>query len=78
MKRIFSWTLVFVLAGVSQVISAQTPGASALPEGSRNSGPVASAAAPAASIIPIGSSLTFGGTNAPDTYSATTTFSSTY
>ena len=28
-------------------------------------------------IIPIGSSLTFGGTNAPDTYSATTTFSST-
>lgn len=30
-----------------------------------------------AGIIPIGSSLTFGGTNAPDTYSATTTFSST-
>jgi uncharacterized protein (TIGR03437 family) len=29
------------------------------------------------SIIPIGSSLTFGGANAPDTYSATTTFSST-
>ena len=28
-------------------------------------------------IIPIGSALTFGGTNAPDTYSATTTFSST-
>jgi uncharacterized protein (TIGR03437 family) len=28
-------------------------------------------------IIPIGSSLTFGGTNAPDTYTATTTFSST-
>ena len=28
-------------------------------------------------IIPIGSSLTFGGTNAPDTYSATSTFSST-
>lgn len=26
-------------------------------------------------IIPIGSSLTFGGTNAPDTYTATTTFS---
>ncbi|HTQ58039.1 MAG TPA: IPT/TIG domain-containing protein [Bryobacteraceae bacterium] len=28
-------------------------------------------------IIPIGSPLTFGGTNAPDTYTATTTFSST-
>jgi uncharacterized protein (TIGR03437 family) len=28
-------------------------------------------------IIPIGSPLTFGGANAPDTYSATTTFSST-
>jgi hypothetical protein len=30
-----------------------------------------------AGIIPIGSSLTFGGTNAPDTYSANVTFSST-
>jgi uncharacterized protein (TIGR03437 family) len=29
------------------------------------------------SIIPVGSSLTFGGGNAPDTYSAITTFSST-
>jgi uncharacterized membrane protein len=29
------------------------------------------------SLIPIGSPLTFGGTNAPDTYTATTTFSST-
>jgi uncharacterized protein (TIGR03437 family) len=28
-------------------------------------------------IIPLGSSFTFGGTNAPDTYSATNTFSST-
>ncbi len=28
-------------------------------------------------IIPIGSALTFGGTDSPDTYSATTTFSST-
>jgi hypothetical protein len=28
-------------------------------------------------LIPIGSSLTFGGTNVPDTYSANTTFSST-
>jgi hypothetical protein len=28
-------------------------------------------------IIPIGSPLTFGGTNAPDTYSASVTFSST-
>jgi hypothetical protein len=30
-----------------------------------------------AGIIPIGSSMTFGGTNAPDTYTATTTFGST-
>ncbi len=30
------------------------------------------------SIIPIGSPLTFGGTNAPDTYSATTTFGPTH
>lgn len=30
-----------------------------------------------AGIIPVGSSMTFGGTNAPDTYTATTTFSST-
>jgi len=30
-----------------------------------------------ASIIPFGSALTFGGANAPDTYSAATTFSST-
>ncbi len=33
--------------------------------------------AQAPGIIPIGSSLTFGGTNSPDTYSATTTFSPT-
>jgi hypothetical protein len=38
---------------------------------------LALAATAQASIIPFGSSLTFGGTNAPDTYSATTTFSST-
>ena len=37
---------------------------------------LALAATAEASIIPFGSSLTFGGTNAPDTYSATTTFSS--
>jgi uncharacterized protein (TIGR03437 family) len=42
-------------------------------------GSTALAAGPliAPGIIPIGSSLTFGGTNAPDTYTATTTFSST-
>ena len=34
-------------------------------------------AAAQAGIIQIGSNLTFGGTNAPDTYSATTTFGST-
>jgi uncharacterized protein (TIGR03437 family) len=33
---------------------------------------------PAPHIIPIGSPLTFGGTNAPDTYSATTTFGSAH
>jgi uncharacterized protein (TIGR03437 family) len=38
---------------------------------------VASAAVAGPNIIPIGSPLTFGGTNAPDTYTATTTFSST-
>ena len=38
---------------------------------------VASAAVAGPNIIPIGSPLTFGGTNAPDTYAATTTFSST-
>jgi len=40
-------------------------------------GVVSQAAFAQTGIIPIGSSLTFGGTNAPDTYSATTTFSST-
>jgi uncharacterized protein (TIGR03437 family) len=35
------------------------------------------ALAQTANIIPIGSPLTFGGANAPDTYSAVTTFSST-
>src|SRR5665213_2443426 len=43
--------------------------------GSRMTNVQAAAAGP--NIIPIGSPLTFGGTNAPDTYSASTTFSST-
>ncbi len=57
----WKWTGVFALAG-AQMISAQ----SLTPSGGAGPG-----------IIPIGSPLTFGGTNAPDTYSATTTFSST-
>jgi hypothetical protein len=85
MSRTFSWRLVavFTLAG-SQLISAQTAGMypnvwdnnTPRPQGQRDSDLVARATA-AVGIIPIGSSLTFGGTNAPDTYSATTTFSST-
>jgi len=38
---------------------------------------VSAQTSPALPIIPIGSTLTYGGTNAPDTYSATTAFSST-
>ena len=66
MKPTFSWqrAAVFGLARV-QMISAQTPAAHS------------KSAAAATGIIAIGSPLTFGGTNAPDTYSATTTFSST-
>lgn len=55
------WAALFALA-VAQVISAQN----LTPSGGTGPG-----------IIPIGSPLTFGGTDAPDTYSATTTFSST-
>ncbi len=63
MKAMFSWrwSAIFVLTGV-QTISAQN----LVPTGGAGPG-----------IIPLGSPLTFGGTNAPDTYSATTTFSST-
>jgi hypothetical protein len=85
MSQTFFWRLVaiFAIAG-SQLISAQTAGMypnvwnnmTPRPAGQRNSDLV-SGAAGAAGIIPIGSSLTFGGTNAPDTYSAATTFSST-
>lgn len=66
MYRMVSWSLiaVFALAG-SKGLGAQSPWA---PAASSSAGP---------SIIPIGSSLTFGGTNSPDTYTATTTFSST-
>ncbi len=44
---------------------------------SAESGDKAHTTAASPGIIPIGSSLTFGGTNCPDTFSATTTFSST-
>jgi uncharacterized protein (TIGR03437 family) len=66
MNRTFFWKLAIVLAMAgSDLVCAQ----------SRSVKPVAAASAP--HIIPIGSPLTFGGTNVPDTYSASTTFSST-
>jgi hypothetical protein len=66
MNRTLFWKLVTVLAVAgSNLICAQ----------SRSTQPVAAASSP--QIIPIGSPLTFGGTNVPDTYSDVTTFSST-
>jgi uncharacterized protein (TIGR03437 family) len=68
MNRIVSGSLIAILAfGCSAITSAQTPEKVASPE-PRVTGP---------GIIAIGSPLVFGGTNAPDTYSANTTFSST-
>ena len=85
MNRTFSRRLaaIFALAG-AQTISAQTAGSQPmgahtnrpLPVTLGNLTPVARTT-PGPGIIPIGSPLTFGGTNSPDTYSATTTFSST-
>jgi len=82
MNRTFSWkpAAILTLAG-AQIISAQTSwtqfkGAhykGVRPEQSLTPTP----STPAPGIIPIGSALTFGGTNAPDTYSAITTFNST-
>ncbi len=57
----WKWLVLAALAG-AQIVSAQN----LTPTGG-----------PGPGIIPIGSPLTFGGTNAPDTYSANTTFSST-
>jgi uncharacterized protein (TIGR03437 family) len=74
MNRAFPWGLSAVLALGSQMISAQTLGTYLKSVG--NFGPTPKATA-GPGIIPIGSPLTFGGTNAPDTYMATTTFSST-
>jgi uncharacterized protein (TIGR03437 family) len=70
MDRTFPRTIIAILAlTASAATSAQTLAKVPLPESSAStSGP---------GIIAIGSPLTFGGTNAPDTYSATTTFSST-
>ncbi len=65
MNRAFSWSLAAAFALASH-LCAQT----------KVTIPVASATA-APHIIPLGSSLTFGGSNSPDTYTATTTFSST-
>jgi len=85
MKPRFSWRLaaVFALAG-AQIMSAQT--ARTQPQGAGNNSPSAAGRTdltptgslpPSKSIIPLGSKLTFGGTNAPHTYHAKTTFSST-
>jgi hypothetical protein len=62
MNRTVTWSLTILLASAG-LIHAQTA--------------LAANATTGPQIIPIGSPLTFGGTNAPDTYSATTTFSST-
>jgi uncharacterized protein (TIGR03437 family) len=75
MKPKLSWKRIAVLGlAATRMLTAQTstiasddaPRADLVPRATAGPG-----------IIPIGSSLTFGGTNAPDTYSATTTFSST-
>src|SRR5579871_2811318 len=86
MTRVFTWKLVVLFAfAATQVISAQTAGAqpfgthstplpdihfnaNAAPRTSATTGP---------GIIAIGSPLYWDPTNAPDTYTATTTFSST-
>jgi uncharacterized protein (TIGR03437 family) len=76
---------IFVLAG-AQMTSAQTAGSQ--PMGAHTNRPLSdthgnltpvarTTPATGPGIIPIGSPLTFGGTNSPDTYSANTTFSST-
>jgi hypothetical protein len=82
MKPMFFWKLAAVcaLAG-AQTIAAQTartqPGNNApVAAAPSNLGPARSQPA-ARGLIPIGSKLTFGGTNAPRTYHARTTFSST-
>src|ERR1700733_10006726 len=62
MNRTVTWSLMMVLASTGLIHAQSAPATNA------TTGP---------QIIPIGSPLTFGGTNAPDTYSATTTFSST-
>jgi uncharacterized protein (TIGR03437 family) len=85
MKPLFCWILAaFIALAGAQTISAQTAGSQPAgahsitirPDVQRNLAPVGRTTA-AAGIIAIGSPLTYGGTNAPDTYSATTTFSST-
>jgi uncharacterized protein (TIGR03437 family) len=77
MNRTFSWSIavIFALAG-SPIVYAQSSTALQFPKVKADSKPVANATA-GPQIIAIGSPLTFGGNNAPDTYSATTTFSST-
>jgi uncharacterized protein (TIGR03437 family) len=72
MSHNFSWKLAALVALIgSQIISAQPSSTKA---GLMKS-PHPNDTAP--HIIPMGSALNFGGTNAPDTYSAKTTFSST-
>jgi uncharacterized protein (TIGR03437 family) len=65
MKQKLSWERILILGLAVTCLNAQTQ-PNLVPRAIAGPG-----------IIPIGSPLTFGGTNAPDTYSATTTFSST-
>ncbi len=83
MSRKFSWTLgaVFALVG-AQILSAQS--ASMYPHAANYNASALGAAPrlapsgdPPIHIIPLDSPLKFGGTNAPDTYSANSTFNST-
>src|ERR1700722_16919030 len=75
MNRMFSWHLgvVLALAG-APVICAQS--LETAPKARADFKPTANAIK-GPGIIPIGSALTYGGTNVPDTYSNTVTFSST-
>jgi len=65
LKQRFSWKCIVFGLAAAQMITAQS------------SKTLSTRAITGPGIIPIGSPLTFGGTNAPDTYSANTTFSST-
>lgn len=76
MKPRLSWKYALIGLAAAQIISAQPSGMNSKAENMPRPD-LAGRAITGPGIIPIGSSLTFGGTNAPDTYSAMTTFSST-